>query len=206
MNRIVYLHGFASGPTSSKARFLSQYLRARGATVDIPDLAENDFAHLTLTRQLAVIERAVHGDTVSLIGSSMGGYLAALYAAAHPEIDRLVLLAPAFGFAHRWPERLGAQAVAEWRRTGWMDVLHYGQGRTVPLSVDLLEDGARYPDFPDFTQPALIFHGANDDVVPAAFSTEFAATHPNAQLEILNSGHELTDMLDYMAPRIAAFL
>lgn len=206
MNRIVYLHGFASGPGSGKARYLSQYLRAGGATVDIPDLAENDFAHLTLTRQLAVIDRSVRGEPVSLIGSSMGGHLAAIYAASHLEVDRLVLLAPAFGFAHRWPERLGAKAVADWRRTGWMDVYHYGQGRNVPLAVDLLEDGARYPDFPDFTQPALIFHGANDDVVPAAFSTEFSSTHPNVLLEILNSRHELTDVLDYMAPKIAAFL
>ena len=206
MNRIVYLHGFASGPGSGKARFLGQYLRSRGATVEIPDLAENDFAHLTLTRQLAVIDRAVRGEPVSLIGSSMGGYLAALYAAAHANIDRLVLLAPAFGFAHRWPERMGPQVIGEWRRTGWMDVYHYGLGRTVPLAVDLLEDGAQYPDFPHFTQPALIFHGANDTVVPSAFSTEFAAAHTNVRLEILNSGHELTDVLDYMAPAIAQFL
>jgi pimeloyl-ACP methyl ester carboxylesterase len=206
MNRIVYLHGFASSPGSGKARFLSRYLRDGGATVEVPDLAENDFPHLTITRQLAVIDRAVGSRTASLIGSSMGGYLAALYAASHPEIDRLVLLAPAFGFAHRWPERLGAEKIADWRRTGWMDVYHYGQGSNVPLSVDLLNDGARYSDFPDFPQPALIFHGAHDDVVPAAFSTEFAAAHPNARLEILNSGHELTDVLEYMAPKIAEFL
>ena len=31
----------------------------------------------------------------------MGGYLAALYASRHPEIDRMVLLAPAFGFGTR---------------------------------------------------------------------------------------------------------
>jgi pimeloyl-ACP methyl ester carboxylesterase len=206
MTPIVYLHGFASGPASGKARYLGTYLRERGASVQIPDLAEGDFAHLTITGQLAVIDRAAGGRRVSLIGSSMGGYLAALYASYHPEVERLVLLAPAFAFAQRWPARLGEQKVAEWRRTGWMDIYHYGEGRDVPISSDLLEDGPRYQGFPDFTQPALIFHGAHDDVVPASYSEEFVAMHPNARLEILDSGHELTDVLDYMAPRIAEFL
>lgn len=206
MTPIVYLHGFASGPGSGKARHLGAYLRDRGADVQIPDLAEGDFAHLTLTRQLAVIDRAARGRAVSLIGSSMGGYLAALYAARHAEVERLVLLAPAFGFAQRWPARLGDAKVAEWRRTGWMDVYHYGMERNVPISSDLLEDGPRYEGFPNFTQPTLIFHGANDDVVPASYSQEFAVDHPNARLEILDSGHELTNVLDYMAPKIAEFL
>jgi pimeloyl-ACP methyl ester carboxylesterase len=206
MTPIVYIHGFASGPTSGKARYLGAYLRERGASVQIPDLAEGDFAHLTITRQLAVIDRAAGGRPVSVIGSSMGGYLAALYALRHQEVDRLVLLAPAFGFAQRWPARLGEQKVANWRRTGWMDVYHYGEGRDVPISSDLLEDGPRYEGFPNFIQPALIFHGAHDDVVPASYSEEFVATHPNARLEILDSGHELTNVLDYMAPRIADFL
>jgi pimeloyl-ACP methyl ester carboxylesterase len=206
MTRILYLHGFASGPSSSKASFLAGYLRDRGAAVDVPDLAAGDFPHLTLTGQLAVIERAARGEAVSLIGSSMGGYLAAIYAARHPEVPRVALLAPAFGFVRRWPERLGAERVAEWRHTGWMPVFHYAENRELPLSSALLEDAAAYEDYPDFAQPALIFHGANDDVVPPDFSRRFAAAHPNARLEVLDSGHELTGVLEYMAPRIAAFL
>ena len=76
MNRILYLHGFASGPSSGKARFFRHYLEARGAQIEIPDLAAGDFEHLTLTGQLAVIERAANREPVALIGSSMGGYLA----------------------------------------------------------------------------------------------------------------------------------
>ena len=135
----------------------------------------------------------------------MGGYLAALYAARHPEVTRLVLLAPAFGFARRWPERLGADADGSWRapapwkcsitpRTGSRGLSYapYGRRRT-------------YEDFPDFRQPALIFHGAHDDVVPVPYSLEFAAAHPNARLEVLDSGHELLNVLDYMAPKVSDF-
>jgi pimeloyl-ACP methyl ester carboxylesterase len=136
----------------------------------------------------------------------MGGYLAALYAARHPEVSRVVLLAPAFGFARRWSESMGDDAVAEWRSTGTVEVFHYGENRHRALSSVLLDDGAGYEDYPGFRQPALIFHGAHDDVVPVQYSEEFAATHPNASLEVLDSGHELLNVLDYMAPRVTDFL
>ena len=73
MNRILYLHGFASSPASRKARFFAELLRAAGALVDIPDLAAGDFEHLTISGQLRVIERAAAGNPVALMGSSMGG-------------------------------------------------------------------------------------------------------------------------------------
>jgi pimeloyl-ACP methyl ester carboxylesterase len=206
MSRILYLHGFASGPGSNKARFFGQILEAAGGHVDILDLAAGDFEHLTITGQLTVIEHAARGDAVSLIGSSMGGYLAALYAQRHPEAARLVLLAPAFGFARRWAERLGPEALAEWRRTGATEVFHYAEKRQCRLAYGLLEDGARYEDYPDFRQPALIFHGAHDDVVPSRYSEEFAAAHPNVRLEVLDSGHELLNVLEYMAPKVIDFL
>jgi len=206
MTRVLYLHGFASGPSSNKARYFRERLESAGIPVEIPDLAAGDFEHLTLTSQLSVIERCAAGEAVSIAGSSMGGYLAALYAARHPEVVRVVLLAPAFAFARRWAERLGPQQVDEWRRTGTMDVFHYGENRHRKLSYRLLEDAAQYDPYPDFRQPALIFHGANDDVVPVAFSQHFAATHDNARLEVLNSGHELLDVLDYMGPKVVDFL
>jgi uncharacterized protein len=205
-NRILYLHGFASGPGSSKAGYFRRVLEAAGAAVEVPDLAAGDFEHLTLTGQLAVIGRAAAGRRVSLIGSSMGGYLAALYAMRHAEVERVVLMAPAFGFAQRWRAYLGPEAVARWQETGSMEVFHYGENRSMNLGYQLLEDADRYEDYPDFPQPALIFHGAHDDVVPPQYSEEFARGRPNMRLEILNSGHELTDLLDYMAPNVLEFL
>ena len=101
---VVYLHGFASGPGSQKAQYFRERFAGCGVDLAIPDLAGGDFEHLTITRQLQVIEHRVDGRAVALIGSSMGGYLAALYAARHAGVERVVLMAPAFGFARRWPE------------------------------------------------------------------------------------------------------
>jgi uncharacterized protein len=206
MIRVLYLHGFASGPLSHKAHFFCERLERAGASVAVPDLAEGDFEHLTITKQLAVIERVAGADPLRIVGSSMGGYLAALYAARHAKVIRLVLFAPAFGFARRWADRLGAATVDQWRRSGSIEVFHYAEGGRRPIGYTLLEDGAHYEDYPEFRQPALIFHGRHDDVVPLAYSEEFAATHPNAQLEVLDSGHELLNVLDYMAPKVERFL
>jgi pimeloyl-ACP methyl ester carboxylesterase len=206
MKRVLYLHGFASGPSSSKARYFREHLERAGAIVEVPDLAAGDFEHLTITGQLEVIGRVVSGAAIPIIGSSMGGYLAALYASRHPEVPKLVLMAPAFGFARRWAERLGPAQLEQWRRTNTMEVYHYGEKRQRSLGYQLLEDATKYEDYPDFHQPALIFHGAQDDVVPPAYSTEFVRTHPNAALEIVDSGHELLNVLEHMASKASTFL
>lgn len=204
MNRIVYLHGFASSPRSTKSQFFKS--RVDGVPFDIPQLDQGDFEKLTITRQLQVVDGAVNGDPVTLMGSSLGGYLAALYAARHPNVDRVVLLAPAFQFPARWRSRHTPADLEEWKRTGSRKFYHYAYKEDRPLGYRFVEDMAQYEDQPDFRQPALIFHGLHDDVVPPEVSEEFAAGHPNAVLRLVESGHELTDRLDFLWAETAMFL
>ncbi len=204
--RIFYLHGFASGPTSGKAKFFSQQLAGSGVDFSAPDLAEGRFETLTITGQLAVINRLVDSEPAVLIGSSLGGYLAALTAAANPLIERLILLAPAFEFLPRWRERLGPEAMEHWRNTDKLSVFHYGDGLNRTLSYQLMTDAEQYPLMPDFAQPALLFHGTEDDVVPIDSSRRFAATHPNTNLIALPSDHQLTDVLHSIWNHACPFL
>jgi uncharacterized protein len=197
--RTLYLHGFASGPLSKKAAFFCDRMSA----LEVPDLAVGDFEHLTITGQLGVIEKLAAGEPVSLIGSSLGGYLAALYAARHRETAKVVLLAPAFGFARRWSQAAEGEA---WRETGFLDVYHHGEKRNRRLSYQFIEDALRYEDFPDFKQPALIFHGLNDTVVPPGLSEQFAASHGNARLRLLDSDHELLNVLEAIWREAGPFL
>jgi pimeloyl-ACP methyl ester carboxylesterase len=203
---VVYLHGFASSPGSRKAHFFVEELRRVGFAVNVPDLAEGDFEQLTISAQLRVIERAAGLDPIILIGSSLGGYLAALYAAHHPEVARLVLLAPAFDFYRLWMAQLGPEKIAAWRETGAIRVFHYGAGREIPLGYQFLEDASQFEPFPDFRQPTLIFHGNHDPVVPVIHSARFIEAHANARLVRLESGHELTDVLDPIWQRSQRFL
>lgn len=194
--RVLYLHGFASGPASRKACFFAAKLKDQGMHLEIPDLARGDFRRLTITAQLKLVAATLAGRPAVIIGSSLGGYLAALYAASHPEIERLVLLAPAFDFNRLWRHGLGPERLAAWRREGFLPIFHYGEDREMPLDFEFLNDAARFPPFPHFHQPALILHGNQDPAVPVCNSLLFAAAHPQIRVRRFASGHELTDVLD----------
>jgi uncharacterized protein len=205
MTPVVYLHGFASSPGSGKAQFFRRRLEERGIEVRIPQLDEGDFQGLTITKQLGVIDRAVEGRSVVLMGSSLGGYLAALYASTHPRVERLVLLAPAFRFPSRWRERL-ASDLERWEREGSLPFFHYAHQAERPLGYQFVADSPQYPDEPSFSQPALILHGIRDPVVPSEISSAYASRHPNVTLRLFDSGHELTDVLEPMWEETARFL
>ena len=205
--RIVYLHGFASSPQSSKAQFFGRKFADAGVPVDVPQLDEGNFQALTITGQLHVIQKAMAGGPAVMMGSSLGGYLAALYAARHPEeVQKLILLAPAFQFPRRWKERFGAQQLEMWKNVGSLPFFHYGSKQEQRLGYGFVEDGRQYEDEPQFLQPALILHGTSDPVVPVTVSREFTARHSNVQLVEFPSGHELTDVLDGLWKQTAAFL
>ncbi len=206
MTRYVYLHGFASSPQSGKAQFFRKRLEEQGIELHIPALDGGDFAHLTISSQLRIVDEAVAGRPTVLFGSSMGGYLAALYAAQHANIEKLILMAPAFQFPQRWRERYSAQDLETWRRNGFASVFHYGFGREMPLGYQLMEDSQHFDGEPEFTQPALIFHGNLDPVVPARISTGYAARRFNITLRLFDSGHELNDVLEDLWDETARFL
>jgi uncharacterized protein len=194
---VVYLHGFASSPQSRKARFLAERCTERGIRFIAPDLAEGDFFHLTISGQLEVVRKvaAAARGRLAVVGSSLGGYLASLYAAENRQIEDLILLAPAFGFHDLWRERLGDEELEQWRRSGKLSVFHYGLGAQADLSYDFFKDSEKYPAYPNSQTPTLIFHGTKDELVPLANSIRFVEQHAEARLIPLNSGHELTDVL-----------
>jgi pimeloyl-ACP methyl ester carboxylesterase len=204
--RYLYLHGFASGAKSRKAQAFRLALEARGIQLEIPALDEGDFEHLTISAQLRVVERTLHGEPARIAGSSMGGYLAALYASTHPEVERLVLLAPAFSFSERWDDLVKPEGMAAWRETGWLEVFHYGEARMRRIHYDLYRDALTHPASPDFTQPARIFHGVNDTVVPIELSRNFAAAQANASLTECDSDHELLSVLPEITEAAIEFL
>ena len=209
---VVYLHGFASGPQSRKAQFFGCKFREAGVPFEVPELDQGKFEKLTITGQLNVVDETVSRASVApgpmvLMGSSLGGYLAALYADQHPrKVDRLVLMAPAFEFLERWKNRLNAQELAQWKQQGWAPVFHYASNSERRLGYQFLADGAQYPATPDFHQRALILHGTEDEVVPSRVSYDYALEHAHTRLALFKSGHELTDVLEELWTEVAAFL
>jgi hypothetical protein len=203
---LAYLHGFASGPGSTKAQLVRARLAALGHELLIPELAP-DFTRQTITGHLEIAEALLDTEPAILMGSSLGGYLAALVAARHPgRVRALVLLAPAFGFASRWEAQLGPDVMAHWRQHGVMPVMHHGREREELLSIELLTDAHRYPDEPDPVVPALVVAGRFDDAVPLASVEAFARKRPERELVVYDAGHQLTEVLDPLWERIRTFL
>jgi pimeloyl-ACP methyl ester carboxylesterase len=83
---------------------------------------------------------------------------------------------------------------------------HYGEQRVCPLSIELLDDAVSYEAFPDVRVPTLVLHGRRDAVVDPALSEIFARGRPHVERELLDSDHELRDVLEPMWERIRRFL
>lgn len=195
----LYLHGFASSPQSAKAQFFKQQFASIGAALHILDLNQGDFAHLTLSRQ---IEQAIAWigtrPQVTILGSSFGG-LTACWVAEHPQvrsqIQRLVLLAPAFQFLTQWLPRLGTATVEQWRDTGWLSVYHYGDNQQRSLAYDFVTDAQQYDEeYLGAAIATLILHGRHDDVITIQASRDYAAQRPWVKLIELDSDHTLNNV------------
>jgi hypothetical protein len=206
--RYVYLHGFASSPASTKARVFRDRIAAAGFDIAVPALDEGDFTGLTITRQLGVVRRAVDGvpGAVRLIGSSMGGYLAALFASTDPRVESLVLMAPAFEMRARWIARYGPAKLAEWERAGTVPTFHYAYGEERPIGYGLFRDLERHDPRPRIRVPGLVFMGRRDETVDPAAVERWASENPTARLVWLDSGHELTDQIEAIWAASAEFL
>lgn len=204
----LYLHGFASSPQSGKAQFLQAQFAELGLTLDLPDLNLGDFSKITLTQQLNFLNSNYGHSPLAVIGSSLGGYLALQMAIANPQVQKIILLAPAFKFSHTLEQGLGVEAIAQWQTTGTKDFYHYAFKQNLPLDYEFLTDARTYLDKTlDREIPTLIIHGNHDDVVPPSLSEQFSREYPySLTLEIVESDHSLSNVMDLIWQRTKTFL
>jgi predicted esterase YcpF (UPF0227 family) len=204
-----YLHGFLSGPGSKKGEFLAQKCEERGIELLRPDLNDGHFSRMTISSQLAVVERNMPAppQPVTLLSSSLGGYLAVLLAERHSQISKLILIAPAFEFARRYSESLPPGQLEEWKRSGFLNLFHYEYQKKMRLSYDIVEDALKYDDIEIHRKiETVIFHGINDMSVPYRLSIAYLEKNSAARLVLLNSDHSMLDQLHVIWSFIESFL
>jgi uncharacterized protein len=205
----LYLHGFASGPQSTKAQYLCDRLYEQGIMLQRPDLNQQDFFNLTLTRQIQQCEALLAQDSNpwTIIGSSFGGLTAAWLGQRNLTVKRLVLLAPAFDFLAHWQQRIGTDPLQQWQTSGSTDIYHYAEERSLPLSYRFWQDASQYRETA-LTRaiPTLILHGVEDEIIPIEASRAFAAQRHWCRLIELQSDHALGDVLPTVWAKMSIFI
>ncbi|MBW4440937.1 MAG: alpha/beta fold hydrolase [Plectolyngbya sp. WJT66-NPBG17] len=189
-----YLHGFASSPQSTKARQLRDRFRSVHLSLEIPDLNQDDFQHLTLTRQIQQVKNLLTEEPTTLIGSSFGGLTAAWIAQECSQVDRIVLLAPAFNYLNHWLPTFAPSELEKWRSGEPILIYHYATGGSLPLNYEIVSDLAQYDE--DQLQkpiPTLVLHGTQDEVIPIKQSRSNAEVRSWVELIELESDHSLVN-------------
>ncbi|MBD1867915.1 alpha/beta fold hydrolase [Cyanobacteria bacterium FACHB-471] len=197
MDTFIYLHGFASSPQSAKAVYLSDRFQSLKIDLKSPNLNQEDFTHLTLSRQIQQIQSAFPPtpQPITLVGSSLGGLTAAWLGEYQPQVERLVLLAPAFQFLAHWLPKLGTEQVQRWQTEQYLSVYHYSAQQMLPLHYDFVTDAAQYEETKlQRSLPTLILHGQSDEVIPIQASRDFANQRPWVKLIELDSDHALANV------------
>ncbi len=199
----IYLHGFASSPDSKKAAVFRREFAKRNLPLIVPDLEGGDFENLTLSRQIDIALDLIDTSSnrrIGLIGSSMGGYLAAILAELRKEIAAIYLMAPGFNFIGRWRERLQNEFAGETAVPPFIKVFHYRRGKEVRLNAFIFEDARKWDKIALSRElPTRIVHGLRDEAVDIGESRKFARAAPWRVLVELDSDHGLLDRVDWIA-------
>ncbi|WP_204105975.1 MULTISPECIES: YqiA/YcfP family alpha/beta fold hydrolase [Spirulina sp. CCY15215] len=204
----IYLHGFASSPRSLKARYLCDRFAKVGISLHILDLNQDDFSHLTFSRQLQQVkEEFPDPETpITIIGSSFGGLTAVWLAQKHPQVKQVICLCPAFNFLNHFLAKIGEQKLQQWQETGYLSIYHYGQNRRLPLHYEFITDVQKYPDSElQCVVPTLILHGRYDEVIPIQASKNYQKNFPQVKLIELESNHTLGNVIPQLWEEIQKF-
>jgi pimeloyl-ACP methyl ester carboxylesterase len=227
---LVYFHGGGTfhgfewvRPLANQFRIFCPYHPNFGESADAPFASVGDYvAHYEL------LFPALGLDTFHLAGASMGGHIAARYAAANPgDIDRLVLASPAGllsehasipDFAGVDPKDISAMFVADpaWVAPFWpADPSPEWTGLRARESAaafasreDLsVTDKALRTGLKGFDRPTLLLWGDADRIVPLGYARDWQEVLPHAELAVIPGGsHLLLDEFPAAVDTLRQFL
>ncbi len=216
---LLYLHGYERHP--GEAPYLTRLAEThRVIAPELPGYGEStglDEIHdvldmVMILRQL--VEKLADGP-VDVVGHSLGGMLAAEFAAICPHLTRKLVLVDSYGIwldANQLPDAFVLNdkqlKAAKWANpdaagaveTSWSDDLVEDPNTAALARMQNLGSATKFMwPIPDrglkkrlnlITAPTLVLHGAKDGLIPAAYATEMASRIPGAKATIFEgAGH-----------------
>jgi pimeloyl-ACP methyl ester carboxylesterase len=198
--QILFITGFLSKRWGNKSKALAQWCEDKGwgfCCYDVRGFGDSEgrFTDYTLSDWIAdaraVLGSIKNGPQITIVGNSLGGWIAWLMAQEFPEIARLVLIAPAFNMMGLQAQSIPVERCHEWHTAGWMpwddDPLH----KDWPLSWKWVEESEAYwkTSF-DRLRPVktTILHGLQDTAILPRGSSQFVeqllARDPSYPIEL----------------------
>jgi uncharacterized protein len=208
---VLFITGFLSKRWGNKSKALAQWSTELGWGFCCYDVrgfgdSEGKFTDYTLSDWIAdarsvLLHVKSQGHGMTLVGNSLGGWIAWLMAQEHEHVDRLILIAPAFNMMGVRAKSISAERRHDWHTTGWMpwddDPLH----REWPLSWQWVEESEAYwaSSFDRLKRVrTTILHGTDDTVILPQGSREFVSrlhahdpSYP-IDLRLLSGDHRLS--------------
>lgn len=165
---LIFLHGLDSSPQGTKARLL----RKNYPHCVIPSLPKD------IHERIRIAQRQIR-EPMLIVGSSLGGLTAVMFAMKHPQFVRaMVLLAPAVGCSDE-------SLFAEERKRIFPSLY-------IPRGI-----------------PTAIIAGIRDELIPLSAIRALIERSPDAeriQLYELEDGHDLHQSLEFMMQKIGQIL
>ncbi|HSF67447.1 MAG TPA: alpha/beta fold hydrolase [Nitrospiraceae bacterium] len=208
--QILFITGFLSRRWGNKSKALSQWCQEKGwgfCCYDVRGFGDSEgrFTDYTLSDWLAdartVITTLQGGLPLTIVGNSLGGWIAWLMAKEFQEIERLILIAPAFNMMGVRAQSISPERRHEWRRAGWMPWDDELGHKDWPLSWKWVEESEAYWNTTfDKIRPVktTILHGLQDTVILPKGSKKFVeqllARNPAypIELDLIHGDHRLS--------------
>jgi predicted esterase YcpF (UPF0227 family) len=174
---LYYIHGYQSDPTSTKGTLFNKTLHAKA--ISYRDGKPEDLVIADCLRRIADVIK--DDNDVVLIGSSLGGFLAAKTALNHP-VKNLILLNPAI-----IPPTVDITKI---------------QGTPQRILQDMKDD---YLFERKIDARITILRGTGDDVVPDDWVLAFAEAQ-KATIRLFNDDHSFTHHMNQLPEIIAKII
>ena len=184
--QILFITGFLSKRWGNKSKALAQWCQERGWGFCCYDVrgfgdSEGQFIDYTLSDWMAdartVLDSIETSPPVTIVGNSLGSWIAWLVAQEFPVVEELILIAPAFNMMGERAKTISKERLHDWHTAGWMpwddDPMH----KDWPLSWKWVEESEQYwaKTFDVIRQvKTTILHGQDDIVIPPEGSRDFA--------------------------------